>query len=71
MPMTLEEIKAAVDAGKTVHWVNSQYTVIKDENGRYRIGWKMGTPHESYVNLVKSNGKLNGGKHEFHIGGAK
>ena len=27
--MTLEEIKAAVNAGKTVHWATYSYTVVK------------------------------------------
>ena len=27
--MTLEEIKAAVDAGKTVHWATYSYEVVK------------------------------------------
>lgn len=28
-PMTLNEIATAVDAGRTVHWQNSSYTVRK------------------------------------------
>lgn len=31
--MTLEEIKAAVDAGKTVHWKNEGYVVVKGKHG--------------------------------------
>lgn len=35
--MTLEEIKAAVDAGKVVYQHSSLYVVIKDSLGRYLI----------------------------------
>lgn len=35
--MTIEQIKAAVDAGKTVHWANASYTVIRDSLGQYLI----------------------------------
>lgn len=35
--MTLDEIKAAVDEGKIVKWVNNAYQVIKDNLGQYLI----------------------------------
>lgn len=35
--MTLEEIKSAVEAGKTVHWINLDYQVIKDSIGQWLI----------------------------------
>ena len=35
--MTLEEIKAAVEAGQTVHWSNSRYRVVKDRLGQWLI----------------------------------
>ena len=35
--MTLEQIKAAVEAGKTVHWANTGYEVIKDNIGQWFI----------------------------------
>lgn len=35
--MTLEEIKAAVDAGFTVHWSNPLYKVERWSNGSYEI----------------------------------
>jgi hypothetical protein len=35
--MTLQEIKTAVDQGKTVCWINSAYNVIKDSIGQYFI----------------------------------
>ena len=33
--MTLQEIKAAVDAGHRVHWANPGYRVIRDKLGQY------------------------------------
>lgn len=35
--MTLEEIKNAVDEGRTVHWATPGYTVVKDDLGQYLI----------------------------------
>lgn len=35
--MTLDQIKAAVDAGKPVAWQNPGYRVIKDRIGQYLI----------------------------------
>jgi plasmid maintenance system killer protein len=35
--MTLQEIKQAIAEGKTVHWSNELYTVIKDSKDQYLI----------------------------------
>ena len=35
--MTIEEIKAAVDAGKPVRWSNDGYHVTKGRDGQYLI----------------------------------
>lgn len=35
--MTVEEIKTAVDNGKTVHCLNGAYEVIKDKKNQYLI----------------------------------
>jgi len=35
--MTLQEIKDAVKSGKTVHWGNEGYRVIKDSIGQWLI----------------------------------
>lgn len=35
--MTLNEIKQAVEAGKTVHWSNQAYKVVKDDLGQWLI----------------------------------
>ena len=37
--MTLEEIKAAIDAGRTVHWANTGYRVQKDSLGQYPVSY--------------------------------
>lgn len=36
-PVKLSEIKAAVEAGKTVHWQSPAYSVIKDSLGQWLI----------------------------------
>ena len=35
--MTLEQIKQAVESGKTVHWSSGLYAVIKDSLGQFLI----------------------------------
>lgn len=37
--MTMEEIRAAVDAGNRVHWVNNGYVVTRDDLGQYLISF--------------------------------
>jgi len=66
--MTLPEIKAAVDAGKTVHWANRGYLVHKDALGQYLITF---VPNGSTIGLTNRSGKkLNGDEVEFYIAGA-
>ena len=38
--MTLDEIKAAVLAGRTVHWCNDSYTVLQDLRGSWYITFR-------------------------------
>ena len=62
--MTLAEIKAAVDAGKTVHWINEGYEVISD-GWRYLIVW---VANNNYMGLTHGDGvTLNGKPEEFFI----
>lgn len=64
--MTLEEIKAAVEAGKTVYWANEGYRVIKDKLGYWLI------VHESgyTVGLTRRDGvTLNGDLEHFYVKG--
>ena len=63
--MTLEDIKAAVDAGQTVHWANTGYVVHKDRFGQYLITY---VPNGSCIGLTDRSGqRLNGKEAEFFI----
>jgi len=63
--MTLEEIKAAVDAGQTVHWANTGYVVHKDRLGQYLITY---LPTGSCIGLTNREGhRLNGKEAEFFL----
>ena len=63
--MTLQEIKSAVDAGKTVHWHNSRYKVIKDRYGDYLT---IDVYNEACIGLCrKDTGELIGNPDEFYI----
>ena len=63
--MTLDEIKAAVDAGQTVHWANTGYVVHKDRLGQYLITY---VPNGSCIGLTDRGGhRLNGKEAEFFI----
>jgi len=63
--MTLEEIRAAIDAGQTVHWANTGYVVHKDRLGQYLITY---VPNGSCIGLTDRGGqRLNGEQAEFFI----
>lgn len=63
--MTISEIKAAVDSGKTVQWVTAGYRVIKDNKGQYLINCLL---NNSCVGLTNLKGdRLNGEESEFTI----
>ena len=63
--MTLEDIKAAVDAGQTVHWANTGYVVHKDRLGQYLITYVL---NGSCIGLTDRGGhRLNGKEAEFFI----
>ena len=67
--MTLDEIKAAVDAGQTVHWANTGYIVHKDRLGQYLITY---LPNRSCIGLTDRAGhRLNGKEAEFFIAQSK
>ncbi|MBM1631330.1 hypothetical protein JQV27_00640 [Sulfitobacter mediterraneus] len=64
--MTLEDIKAAMDAGNRVHWVNSGYVVTRDDLGQYLITF---TRNGSAIGLTnRDSTRLNGEPDEFFIG---
>ena len=57
--MKLEEIKSAIEQGKTVHWASELYEVIKDKNGEYLI-WCKANDHcigLTWMDNVTMNGK--------------
>ena len=66
--MNIEAIKAAVDAGHTVHWANMGYVVHKDALGQYLITYRHGG---STIGLTDQSGtRLNGAEAEFYVAGA-
>ena len=66
-PEIVEEIKAAIDAGRTVHWANTGYRVQKDSLGQYLITFE---PNGSTIGLTDRSGqRLNGEEAEFFIAG--
>ncbi|CUH51797.1 hypothetical protein [Shimia marina] len=63
--MTLEDIRAAVDAGQTVHWANTGYVVHRDRLGQYLITYLL---NGSCIGLTDREGdRLNGKAAEFFI----
>lgn len=63
--MTLDEIKAAVDAGQTVHWANTGNVVHKDRLGQYLITYQ---PNGSCIGLTDREVQwLNGKEAELFI----
>ena len=64
--MTLEEIKQAIEDGKTVHWASKAYVVIKDSVPQYLIHCVL---NNNYIGLTWRDGvTLNGKEEEFFIG---
>ena len=65
--MKLEEIKASVESGKTVHWAQEQYRVIKADNG----GWLVMCDTNGHcIGLTHLDGvTMNGKEEDFFIGG--
>ncbi len=67
--MTLDEIKAAVDAGQTVHRANTGYIVHKDRFGQYLITY---VPNGSCIGLTDRGGHLlNEKEAEFFVARSK
>lgn len=63
--MNISEIKAAVDSGKTVHWSNTGYEVVKDHPNTYLIKFNR---TGSCIGLTNRSGdKLNGLEVDFFI----
>ena len=63
--MNIAEIKAAVDAGKPVHWANEGYRVHRDGLGQYLITF---VRNGSTIGLTDRSGRwLNGAEADFFI----
>lgn len=63
--MNIAEIKAAVDAGKSVHWANEGYRVHRDGLGQYLITFAQ---NGSTIGLTDRSGcRLNGAEADFFI----
>ena len=63
--MNIAEIKAAVDAGKSVHWANEGYQVHRDGLGQYLITF---VRNGSTIGLTDRSGRrLNGAEADFFI----
>ena len=63
--MNIAEIKAAVDAGKSVHWANEGYRVHRDGLGQYLITF---VRNGSSIGLTDRSGRqLNGAEADFFI----
>lgn len=66
--MTLNEIKYAVEKGRSVHWANDGYSVIKDKHGQYLVIFER---NQSAIGLTWQDGiTLNGKESDFYIKGA-
>lgn len=64
--MKLDEIQAAVTRGKTVHWKNPGYVVVKDQLDRYLIKC---TSNDHCIGLTWQDGvTMNGQPEDFYIG---
>ena len=63
--MNLNEIKQAISEGKTVHWSNSAYQVVKDDKGQYFITCNQ---NGYSIGLTWADGlTLNGKEKDFYI----
>lgn len=62
--MTLDQIKQAVQQGKTVHWSNEGYRVVCDKSNQWLIVFHTG----DCIGLTWRDGvTLNGKEHEFYV----
>lgn len=63
--MTLQEIKDAVESGKTVHWSHEGYVVIKDRIGQWLIHC---LSNDNYIGLTWQDGvTMNGRPEQFYV----
>ena len=63
--MDVQQIRTAIDEGKTVYWHHNGYQVIKDSIGQYLIKCHM---NDHYIGLTHKDGiTLNGEAKAFYI----
>ena len=63
--MKLQEIKAAVESGKTVHWGNDAYVVVKDKYDQWFIKCLL---NNYCIGLYWADGvTMNGKEEDFYI----
>jgi hypothetical protein len=66
--MDIDEIKAAVDSGQSVHWANEGYRIHKDNLGQYLITYEL---NGSTIGLTDQSGhRLNGDEADFFVSDA-
>lgn len=65
--MTLEQIKAAVRAGKKVHWSNIGYEVIEDRKGQWFIKYSKAGDSGCIGLTHADNVTLNGREDQFFV----
>jgi hypothetical protein len=64
--MNLAQIKKAVDAGKTVYWSSTAYTVIRDSTGHYLIAFDRDGRNANFIGLTHQDGTtMNGEERDF------
>ena len=73
MSMTLQQIKDAVEAGKTVHWATKAYVVLKDNlrdgSHQWLIAYNRGQRDANYIGLTWTDEvTVNGRPEEFFVG---
>jgi hypothetical protein len=67
--MTIGQIKAAVDAGKRVHWANTGYVVTRGRDGAYLITF---IANQHPIGLTNRSGtSLNGQPEDFFVAPTK
>jgi hypothetical protein len=63
--MNLEEIKASVESGQTVHWANQAYRIIKDNVGQWLIKCDI---NDHCIGLTWRDGvTMNGEEEQFFV----
>ena len=66
--MNLEEIKASVESGQTVHWASQAYRIIKDDVGQWLIQCDI---NGHCIGLTWRDGvTMNGKESQFFVGTA-